>query len=237
MKLGVIVGHNSANQGAVRPDTGETEYQFNSRLAERMVRIAAGSYGETECFEVRAFYRQPDLPFPDEIARVYGEADQWGADLTLELHFNSFSDPSARGCEMLSSGTELSLRAAHEIQEVLVEGMGFEDRGVKTRRPKARGGESLHAGVAPAVLAEPFFGTSPTDGARVDQEDEEFRLATLYLLGAERAFSAFPNTDHRPPFNHFQIHDDRPKIAARRAPKEGVFARVMRGLGFEKVRK
>lgn len=239
MKLGVIVGHNATEQGAVRPDTGETEYQFNSRIAELMHRIVRSTYNPRAGFDLRVFYREPDLPFEDEIGRVYGETDQWGADLTLELHFNSVADPSAQGCEMLSSGTELSLLAAHEMQEAMVAGMGFEDRGVKTRRPKARGGESLYAGRAPAVLAEPFFGSSRADRTRIDQENEEYRLAMLYAVGARRALSRFPNADlnldgKAPDWN---VLDDKPEIGKRRAPEEGLFARAMRGLGFERVQR
>jgi hypothetical protein len=33
MKLAVVVGHNSARQGAVRQDTGESEFVWNGRRA------------------------------------------------------------------------------------------------------------------------------------------------------------------------------------------------------------
>ena len=36
MKLAIVVGHNSASQGAVRQDTGESEFVWNGRLARRI---------------------------------------------------------------------------------------------------------------------------------------------------------------------------------------------------------
>lgn len=33
MRLAVVVGHNSTRQGAVRQDTGESEFVWNGRLA------------------------------------------------------------------------------------------------------------------------------------------------------------------------------------------------------------
>ena len=40
MKLAIVVGHNSASQGAVRQDTGESEFVWNGRLAHRIERMA-----------------------------------------------------------------------------------------------------------------------------------------------------------------------------------------------------
>lgn len=52
MKLAIVVGHNSASQGAVRQDTGESEFVWNGRLARRIERLA-GYYG----LQVRTFFR------------------------------------------------------------------------------------------------------------------------------------------------------------------------------------
>ena len=54
MKLAIVVGHNSASQGAVRKDTGESEFVWNGRLARRIERLA-GDYG----LQVRTFFRTP----------------------------------------------------------------------------------------------------------------------------------------------------------------------------------
>jgi N-acetylmuramoyl-L-alanine amidase len=151
MKIAVIVGHNARAQGAVRVTDGRTEYDWNGDLAE-MVR-------EIDPETVRVFHRRPAGGYSREIDRVYGEVDRWGADVSLELHFNA-ATPAAHGCETLSSGTDGSLRLAAAVQAAICEAMPMRDRGILTRAAHERGGRSLWAGRAPAVLLEPYFGSN-----------------------------------------------------------------------------
>lgn len=187
MKLAIVVGHNSQAQGAVRGDTGETEYVWNSRLAQIMERLAP-EFG----IDLRVFRRVAGGGYRTEIRRVYGEVDQWGADASIELHFNGSSDPRATGIETLSSGTALSLRLAQAVQDEMIIALGLRDRGVKTVGGSDRGGASLIAGAAPAILVEPFFGSSPKGQAASDEGREQEALARAYLKGAAVAFNAYP---------------------------------------------
>lgn len=66
MKLAIVVGHNSASQGAVRQDTGESEFVWNGRLARRIERLA-GDYG----LQVRTFFRTPGGGYSTEISRTF----------------------------------------------------------------------------------------------------------------------------------------------------------------------
>lgn len=188
MKLAIVVGHNSVSQGAVRKDTGETEYIWNGRLARRMQRIAP-EFG----IEAKAFFRQPMGSYSREIDLVYEQTEEWGADATIELHFNSFDGP-ASGTETLSSGTALSLRLAEAVQREIVLALGLSDRGIKTRT-SGRGSRSLISGRAPAILIEPFFGSSSAGQAATDEEREQIRLAYAVIRGASEAFSSFPRRD------------------------------------------
>ena len=192
MRLAVIVGHNERAQGAVRSDTGETEYSFNSRIARLMEQHAPSDMG------VRTFWRTPSGGYRAEIDRVYRETDAWGADATVELHFNSAANPAASGTEMLSSGTRKSLDLSQAIHEEVMATLGLRDRGVKTRRDSDRGGASLWSGKAPATLVEPFFGSARSDTAKVDTPEEEKALALAYLRGARRAMLSWP----RPSLDH-----------------------------------
>jgi len=187
MKLAVVVGHNSQSQGAVRHDTGETEYIWNGRLAQIMERMAP-EFG----IDLRIFLRVPSGGYRGEISRVYKQVDIWGANASMELHFNGSSNPAASGTETLSSGTSLSLRLAQAVQDEVVIALGLRDRGVKTVRGSDRGGASLIAGAAPAILVEPFFGSSPTGQRATDELNEQETLARAYLRGAANALGAFP---------------------------------------------
>lgn len=190
MRLAIVVGHNSEKQGAVRLDSGETEFVWNSRLARRIERLAS-EYG----LQVKTFFRTPGLGYSREIARVYDEVDRWKADGSVELHFNGASSPDATGTETLSSGTALSMRMAEAVNREMVAALGLRDRGIRTRASSERGGGSLHAGRAPAILIEPFFGSSPKGVAATDQDHEQEALADAILRGCAEAFTGFPRSD------------------------------------------
>lgn len=190
MKLAIVVGHNSVSQGAVRSDTGVTEFVWNSDLA-MMIEDEAEFMPD---LQVQTFYRQPGGGYQREIERVYDEVDAWGADVSIELHFNSFGDPSARGTETLSSGTPMSMRLAVEVQAAMVGALGLRDRGVVTRRT-GRGAESLISGRAPAILIEPFFASNDKNNAATDEVHEKHRLARAILIGARKAYGMMPRRD------------------------------------------
>lgn len=187
MKLAVIIGHNSQQQGAVRGDTGESEYVWNGRLAQIMERLAPEF-----SIDLRTFRRVSGGGYRTEIRRVYSEVDNWRADASIELHFNGSSNPSATGIETLSSGTALSLRLAQAVQDEMIIALGLRDRGVKTVGGSDRGGASLIAGVAPAILVEPFFGSSAKGQQATDEGREQEALARAYLRGAAVALNAYP---------------------------------------------
>ncbi|HBS50115.1 MAG TPA: hypothetical protein DEA05_08520 [Rhodobacteraceae bacterium] len=190
MKLAIVVGHNSASQGAVRQDTGESEFVWNGRLARRIERLAT-NYS----IQVRTFFRTPGGGYSREIERVYSEVDAWAADASVELHFNASGSPDATGTETLSSGTALSLRLAESVQREMVVALGLRDRGIKTRAAEERGGGALHSGRSPAILIEPFFGSSPVDNRATDEESEQERLADAILRGAAEAWRSWPRRD------------------------------------------
>lgn len=190
-KLAVVIGHNAQSQGAVRSDTGESEYMFNSRIALLMEEIARQKYPG---LEIAIFRRQPMGSYKREIDRVYAQTDAWGAHLTMELHFNSAADKSATGAETLTSGTPASMAAAVAVNDEVVATLGLRDRGVKTRR-EGRGSQSLISGRAPAILVEPFFGSSPKGQAATDEPHEERALAYAYIRGAAKALQVMPRQD------------------------------------------
>lgn len=158
MKLAIVVGHNPRQPGAVRCDTGEAEYQWNSRIAMMIEDMVAD--GEFSGIKVKTFFRRP---VSNEIRAVYAEVDDWNPDMAIELHFNSVKNPKANGCEMLSSGSKRSLELADALQKAVVRAFAVRSRGVKIPGAKGRGYASLHSGKAPAVILEPYFGSNAKD--------------------------------------------------------------------------
>lgn len=159
-KIALVIGHNSASQGAVRATDKRTEYDWNGSFAVDIMAHSPGMY--------RIFRRTPGGGYSAEIKRVYAEVDAWGADASVELHFNALSSTST-GTETLTSGSTGSMRLAKLIQPAMVDALELKDRGLLVRKRTERGGASLFAGRAPAVLIEPYFGSNRNDCAAADR--------------------------------------------------------------------
>ena len=177
-KIALVVGHNARSQGAVRVTDGRTEFDWCGDLAASILARMPGRY--------RIFRRPAGLAYTAEIRETYAAVDAWVAGATVELHFNGASDPRATGTETLTSGTAGSLRLAGLIQPAMVGALGLKDRGLVKRAKGDRGGESLWSGRAPAVLLEPYFGSSRADCAAADRHFDALSRAihdacTAYL--------------------------------------------------------
>lgn len=178
MKIALVVGHNARAQGAVRVTDKRTEYDWNGMLAQAIHDIDPDA--------VRIFHRKPEGGYSSEIRRVYAEVDAWGADCSLELHFNAFRE-SSTGCETLSSGTAGSMVLAGLVQRYTLDAMPMADRGIKVVRRGDRGGLSLWSGRAPAILTEPYFGSNPRD---CNVADDHFAMLAEATYQAAREFCA-----------------------------------------------
>ena len=183
-RLAIVIGHNAKSGGAVRRDTGENEYSWNSRLA-KMIEAVAPEYG----LDVKVFRRKAGVSYYQQIKAVYASVDRWKAAGSIELHFNGSANPNAKGVETLSSGSTRSLLLASAVQNEMVEALGLKDRGIKIRGRSERGGLSLHKGRTPAIIGEPFFGSNCCDLEASDEDAEMKAIASAYLRGAAKAFA------------------------------------------------
>lgn len=176
MKAAIVVGHNSEAKGARgKSPIGEHEFTYNDRIADQMVRLARGP------LTAKKFHRQKSSSYSREIDAVYAEVDEYGADVSVELHFNAAS-ATATGTETLSSGSSGSLALAKSVQDSMLATLGLRDRGVKILGKGDRGGRSLHAGRPPAILVEPFFGSNSGDCRKAGNLGEA-GMAEMYLRG------------------------------------------------------
>jgi len=189
MKLGIIVGHNQRQQGANGIDPiNASEFLYNKKIAEIM-KANAKSFS----LKSKIFNRKYRGSYRDEIAEVYGKSDDWGAEVTVELHFNAYNR-NTRGTETLCYESEASLRTGNAIHRELIQLFNRDrntDRGIKTYRNLTRGRYSLVAGSAPAVLVEPFFGDNFTD-AQLATNIGKKQIALSYLRGIAKSWNLVP---------------------------------------------
>lgn len=161
-KVAIIVGHEASKKGA-KLYSGEYEYDYNSRIAKKLLAAYKGS-----C-ELKVFTRDHI-----GITGVAQQAKAWGADMSLELHLNASGLPSARGCEFLViSGHKASEAKGISMAAHLQEYMGVKLRnvnGLKKIKAGDRGYRNLEvckdAGIKEVILIEPFFCDFETDESR-----------------------------------------------------------------------
>jgi len=182
-KIAIIVGHNKRSQGAqsIEP-IGRSEFDFNSELAEIM-ETKANNFQ----FDVKVFSREYLGSYRKEIKKVYKEVNNWNADYSTELHFNSAVFTVA-GSEVLSSGSQKSIKFAELTQKEQVKLFGREgrtDRGVKIRKKGSRGYLSLVSGNAPAIIVEPFFGSNRGETRQIENIGLG-KLADAYLNAMDK---------------------------------------------------
>ena len=101
-------------------------------------------------------------------------ANDWGADLFLSIHANSFADPAAHGTEVWHfPGSRSGIRLARCIQHAIVRRLHTADRGVK---PAAF--TVLSSTDCPAVLVETAFLSNPADRTLLTNPARQADFAT-----------------------------------------------------------
>lgn len=100
------------------------------------------------------------------------KANEWGADLYVCMHCNSFTNPDVSGAEVLvaRNASQNSFRLASLIQSELA-GVGLNDRGVKVQ------GLFISATNMPAVLIEHGFLSNPDEAVWLRDRPLDFAAA------------------------------------------------------------
>ncbi len=162
--VALCVGHSRKING--HPEGGAvsvgavSEWTYNRELAGMIRDILAES-------------RVASRIYSDYDGGWYGTAQRWLASvlrldhvtLAIELHFNASDSPAATGHEWLYWGTS---KAGKRLAESIAAEMSLalpelKSRGIKPKTSSDRGAEFLKGTHCPAIIAEPFFGSNPTD--------------------------------------------------------------------------
>jgi len=160
-KVAIIIGHREGNEGAVNY-LGESEYSFNTRIAGKM----EGLFHRVNAF---AFSRERN----ESMSLLAEEIAEFNPALSIELHFNSFSQP------VKGAVTEALIHHNSSIQTLVLSKIFLQEmqnefkfgiRGALRVNQGDRGYINLnHLAVAnsniASILVEPVFGNFETSEA------------------------------------------------------------------------
>ena len=149
-KIALVIGHDEKNQGAYGSE-GISEYKFNDELIFFLDLVG---------IEYSIFYRNPKIiGYSAQMRDLHSRIDEWGAEISIEFHFNSFSNQSVHGHETLycSKGGQ---HIAELLNDSLDRHLPTSNRGIKKVTKKDRGGGFCCRGKSFAIIIEPFFGSN-----------------------------------------------------------------------------
>lgn len=174
--VALITGHSTTDPGAVNPNTGHKEYDYNSELVSMISSRLAG-----------AGLVRPIIVHRDTYSGLPAKVNATGADIALEFHCNAFNG-KASGTEMLYWHTSGKGKAvAQQMQDAAYTVLALPYRGVKPINRKSRGGHLLRGTIMPCVIVESFFIDNDKD-LRVGL-DNQLQLASAYANAIEGMLS------------------------------------------------
>ena len=177
-KVAICIGHSRIGDKGARSVGGISEWIYNSEVATLLAKqlkqrgIASAIIDDYPCES-----------YSGAMSWLSKEVDKINADVAIELHFNSFSSSSAEGYEYLyyahsAEGKRLALclQKAHQSKST-----AQKNRGAKPIERKDRGGHFVTMVKPPAVICEPFFGSSPKEWVLLGQKPAV--VADIYATG------------------------------------------------------
>lgn len=152
-KIALVVGHDQMDKGAFG-NMGLGEYDYNVELLTDL----QGDLPSNN--EYNFFFRDAmESSYTKQMEKLHDDIDRWGAEISIEFHFNSFSDKKVNGHEVLYC-SESGKKLAMILDEVLDKNLGNSDRGIKQVVKSDRGGGFCCNGKSKAIIIEPFFGAN-----------------------------------------------------------------------------
>ena len=166
MKIALVVGHTSENPGAYG-NSGIGEWQFNDELLHSM--YLEGKLPSKHTYYI--LYRSADTKgYTAQMKKLHKQIDRLGCQLSIEFHFNSFSNPEVNGNEVLYCSEGGKQYA--EIMDSCLDLLPNRDRGIKKVELRKyplqddRGAGFCCRGRSYAIIAEPFFGVQQSKYTR-----------------------------------------------------------------------
>lgn len=144
--VALLAGHSIKDPGAVNPNSGHTEYDYNRTLGN-LIAIELAKVGVV----------RPLIVNRDTYKGLPSKVNATGADVAIELHCNAFNG-EASGTEMLCwVNSKIGHLLADRLQNAAYKVLALPYRGVKRIGADDRGGYLLKRTEMPCVIVESFF--------------------------------------------------------------------------------
>lgn len=172
-KVYIDQGHNPQNPNAGAEGNGLREQDITYEIGT----ILADLLNSNPDYDARISRNSPTEQLGTSIASSLStrvrEANEWGADIFLSLHTNSYTSPSASGVEAYaySTGSE-GFRLGEDVAEQLSLITGLQNRGTFAR-PSLY---VLRRTQMPAALIEMGYISNPSDAALMSGQPDLFAL-------------------------------------------------------------
>ncbi|WP_139999604.1 N-acetylmuramoyl-L-alanine amidase [Paenibacillus paridis] len=173
-KIMIDPGHGGKDPGATGA-SGKYERDYTLTLAMKVFDLLR----DEPMFEPR-LTRSTDLFV--ELEDRAAMANEWQADALLSIHGNTYTDASANGTETLHT-EEGSRLLAQSVQQNMIKGLGFRDRGVKEEQLKV-----LSLSEMPAVLVEVGYLTNSDEESIMLSTDGQAAAAKGIVEGLKQYF-------------------------------------------------
>lgn len=176
-KVALIIGHNARSKGAFSMIVG-SEFSYWKNIAEKV----KGEIPEL----VDIYERKPSTNYVIEMKEVLKELNKNDYKFCLELHFNSSSSLSAKGCECLvyykndkakKLAIDLMARLQNDFKSTIRGNRGI----IEVQDSNTRGGYGICNSKDTYVLIEPFFGSNPDESLKFSVEKDVVNLFINFI--------------------------------------------------------
>lgn len=183
-RVAVCIGHSRSGDAGVAAVDGTSEWNFNAPIGAQLVRML----NDAGCV-AKLFDSYDGSSYAASMSWLAGQIQAFGADIAIELHFNSFNG-SAQGYEYLhwhtsSNGGRLAMAF---LKEHKARHPSRVSRGIKARDGDDRGALFLNKTHCPAIILEPFFGDNATEWNYY--KDLQLTIAAQYAAAIGAYFNA-----------------------------------------------
>jgi N-acetylmuramoyl-L-alanine amidase len=185
--LALLVGHSRVgDDGALAFDKTTTEWNYNRNLAHFITLYL------NDHINVTIIDSYKGSSYAEAMDNLKMVVDPLNADLVLELHFNSFTNPTANGFEALHwhSSPKGKKAAQHLCNSIENAYPNNTNRGAKAILGRnERGARFLRTLQAPCVILEPFFGSNEKEWHMFKTTEGKQQLAKAIATGVNKCFS------------------------------------------------